>query len=53
MAGAANAAYRAQHNNGQTVRTRYQKPAHHWEGFGRKSTIPSWYDPSLLDNARR
>jgi len=31
----------------------YQKPGYHWEGFGRKSTKPSWYDVYALDHARK
>mmetsp|Transcript_32859 Transcript_32859/g.42203 ORF Transcript_32859/g.42203 Transcript_32859/m.42203 type:complete len:131 (+) Transcript_32859:21-413(+) len=31
----------------------FQKPSYQWEGFGRKSTKPPWYDPYKLDPGRR
>ena len=32
---------------------KWQHPAFHWEGFGRKSTKPPWYDVYSLDKTRR
>mmetsp|Transcript_75288 Transcript_75288/g.214139 ORF Transcript_75288/g.214139 Transcript_75288/m.214139 type:complete len:244 (-) Transcript_75288:253-984(-) len=67
MSGAACAAYRQKHGTTSTTKAKqaaaqalssknnykFSKPAHHWEGFGRKNTIPSWYDQSKVDKARR
>mmetsp|Transcript_28812 Transcript_28812/g.47664 ORF Transcript_28812/g.47664 Transcript_28812/m.47664 type:complete len:207 (-) Transcript_28812:319-939(-) len=31
----------------------YQKPSYHWEGFGRKSTKPPWFNQVELDPGRK
>ncbi|CAM9629263.1 unnamed protein product [Chrysoparadoxa australica] len=31
----------------------YNQPSYHWAGFGRSSTVPPWYDPTVADKDRR